>query len=215
MMRIRGAAGTVAVLLSAALASCAQDSPSQMGTGHLGNGQMDRGGPMAMSHLMREAIPESESDYLSTMVAHHAEAVAAAQQLVRSDRPAMRALGRAIVASQTLQIEQMNDWLARWHPDVPAPAYEPMMRDLTGLDGETLDRAFLVDMVPHHMSAVMMSRFLLTRGLAEHPAVAALAAGIAKEQAREIRVMTRWLHTWYGLGHHGGMGMGMGAAPLP
>ena len=197
MMSRRRAVATAAVLLMplGTLASCAQDT----GLGHM-NGTSQRAIGPAMPGSMHDSIPASESDYLSTMVAHHTEAVAAARQLVRSDRSAMRALGRSIVASQTAQIEQMRAWQARWYPDAPASSYEPMMRDLTALSGDALDRTFLIDMVPHHMSAVMMSHFLLTRGLADHPAVSGLAAGIAQEQSREIRTMLRWSRSWFGLG---------------
>ena len=42
-----------------------------------------------------------------------------------------------------------------------------MMRDLSGLSGDRLDRTFLEDMIGHHMAAVTMSQRLLgCRGLA-------------------------------------------------
>lgn len=206
MMRTHRAVATVSVLLLplATVASCAQDI----------GGHPMANPPAAMSNamqdVMQDAIPTSESDYLGTMVAHHTEAVAAAGQLARSDRPVMRVLGRSIVESQTAQIAQMRSWLARWYPDAPEPSYVPMMRDLSALSGSALDRAFLIDMVPHHMSAVMMSHFLLARGLADHPAVAGLATRIAQEQRREIRTMQRWLRSWFGLARHGMKGMGLG-----
>ena len=50
-----------------------------------------------------------------------------------------------------------------------------MMRDLEGLQGEVLDKAYIEDMILHHMEAVMVSQQLLSRGLAEHEEVAFLA----------------------------------------
>jgi uncharacterized protein (DUF305 family) len=129
---------------------------------------------------------DDEAGYLSEMVAHHREAVVAAGELSRSERPAMRAFGRKVVAVQTAQIALMEGWLAEWYPDEPEASYEPMMRDLSGLSGDALDRAFLADMIPHHMAAVMMSQQLLMRGLDEHVEVQDLARTIRDDQMDEI-----------------------------
>lgn len=140
-----------------------------------------------------------EAGYLTEMVAHHREAIRAAEELRRSERPAMRALGARIVASQSAQVAQMEGWLAEWYPDEqPDSSYEPMMRDLTGLSGDRLDRVFLEDMIGHHMAAVMMSQQLLARGLADHPQVAALARSVSRSQHAEIFTMREWLWEWFG-----------------
>lgn len=140
----------------------------------------------------------NEADYLTTMVAHHQEAVTAATELQRSDRPQMRAFGAAVVKTQAAQIEQMDRWLREWHPHrSPDRGYEPMMRDLTHLSGNQLDRTFLQDMIGHHMAAVMMSQQLLVRGLAKHPEVNRLALTIRNGQHAEIFQMMSWLRIWY------------------
>ena len=139
--------------------------------------------------MMGHARTDDEAGYLSEMVAHHREAILAARELSRSDRPEMRALGRRIVADQSAQVELMEGWLAEWYADEPEAAYEPMMRNLAGLDGDALDRAFLEDMIGHHMAAVMQSQQLLVRGLTEHEEVADLARSIRDAQVGEIRWM--------------------------
>jgi uncharacterized protein (DUF305 family) len=172
-------------------------------------------GPMHGSRV------DSEYAYLAEMVAHHEEAVAAAQELKRSERAAMREFGRSIVASQSAQIEQMSGWLADWYPARSGQVeYQPMMRDLTGLSGDRLDQVFLQDMIWHHMGAVMMSQQLLMRGRAGHQQVRTLAAKISTEQHSEIFQMQRWLRDWFdqewrhggmfGRMHGGSMGPGMG-----
>lgn len=169
-------------------------------------------GAMMSGHgTMHGMRVRSEYAYLAEMVAHHEEAVAAARQLERSDRAKMRSFGEAIVASQTAQIDQMKDWLADWYPDRSGQAsYQPMMRDLTGLEGDRLDQAFLQDMIGHHMGAVMMSQQLLMRDVADHEQVEVLAKTIRDEQRTEIFQMQRWLRAWFGDGwQHGGMGGGM------
>ena len=140
-----------------------------------------------------------EYGYLTQMVAHHQEAIAAAEQLSRSDRPRMREFGAAIVSTQSAQVAQMNTWLAAWYPDRAASpsSYQPEMRDLTKLSDGQLDRAFLTDMIGHHMIAVMQSQHLLVSGLVEHAEVGDLATTIRNEQRAEIHQMVRWLRHWY------------------
>ena len=177
-------------------------------------------GPMGslMGERMRDAGRWStldEADYLSEMIAHHREAIGAAEELQRSERPSMRALGERIVASQSAQVRQMEGWLAEWYPDEDADTdYEPMMRDLSDLSGDRLDRVFLEDMIGHHMAAVMMSQQLLAHGRAEHDEVAELARTIRAEQMREIWWMRERLAAWFDSGRSWGMGpgsrMGMG-----
>lgn len=139
-----------------------------------------------------------EFDYLAEMVAHHEDAVVAAAELQRSNRPRLRAFGASIVETQSAQIDLMNDWLARWYPGRTTDVhYEPMMRDLSGLSGDELDEAFLRDMIAHHMVAVMMSQHLLVGGFAEHGRVNGLAESIRDEQRVEIFQMRRWLAKWF------------------
>ncbi|WP_133176552.1 DUF305 domain-containing protein [Nocardioides currus] len=164
------------------------------------------------THGMRAG---GEYTYLAEMIAHHEEAVVAAQALERSERAQMRSFGEAIVGSQSAQIDQMQEWLADWYPDRSGQVdYQPMMRDLTGLEGDRLDRAFLEDMLGHHMRAVMMSQQLLMRGVATHDPVEVLAETIRDEQRAEVVQMRRWLRAWFEGGwQHGVCGGGAGAMP--
>jgi uncharacterized protein (DUF305 family) len=147
---------------------------------------------------MHGGATATEFEYLATMVRHHEEAVAAAEQLERSERAQMRAFGESIVETQTAQIDLMNAWLARWYPGRATDVdYQPMMRDLSSLSGDSLDRAFLQDMIGHHMMAVMMSQQLLVRGYADHEEVDRLATSIRDEQHAEIVQMRRWLTGWF------------------
>ena len=180
-------AAVVVVLLGAGITGMAlahSDDPTGWGRHPMSTSGWTDGSMMGSSRATDEA------GYLSEMVAHHREAIVAAGELSRSDRPGMRAFGRRIVADQTAQVELMEGWLAEWYADEPAAAYEPMMRDLSGLDGVALDRALLDDMTIHHMAAVMMSQQLLMGGRAEHREVADLARTIRDDQRAEIR----WMH---------------------
>lgn len=161
--------------------------------GHDGDGRA-----MVAPRHMKSAA-SNEYDYLARMIAHHNEAIAAAGELTRSDRAQMRELGTSIETSQAAQVDQMTTWLHTWYPDRPQvdANYLPEMRDLTGLSGDTLDRAFLTDMVGHHMMAVMASQQLLMMGTVEHDDVAELAVTIRDEQRAEIVQMQTWLRAWF------------------
>lgn len=163
-----------------------------------------------MPGIMHGRGVDSEYAYLAEMVAHHEEAVAAAEELRRSDRAEMREFGAAIVASQSAQIDQMHEWLGEWYPDRSGRVeYAPMMRDLSDLSGDRLDRAFLRDMLGHHMTAVMMSQRLLMGEGSDHDEVEVLAETIRDEQSAEIATMRRWLRTWFADGEGAGMRGGM------
>ena len=167
--------------------------------GHLGGRMGGIGGHLAGFGTGHHLSAASEQEYLAEMVAHHQEAIDAARELRRSDRATLRRFGERIVETQSAQVEQMESWLAEWYPDDSTDVdYEPMMRDLTGLSGDRLDRTFLEDMVAHHMAAVMMSQHGLASRLLDHDEVAVLAADIRDDQHAEILRMRTWLRDWFG-----------------
>jgi len=170
--------------------------------------------PTGFAGHISHAWVDSEHAFLVEMVAHHEEAIDAAGELARSDRPAMRAFGERIVESQTAQVEQMQAWLDEWYPDRSHEVdYDPMMRDLDDLSGDELDQTFLTDMIGHHMAAVMMSQQVLVHDLADHTGVDRLAEEIRDEQSREIAMMQRWLRDWFDAGW--GMPVSASRAPGP
>lgn len=189
----------LALLLAGTLATgCGEGDGTSRRTNPVGPG-MGPGpmGPMGGGTAgpgMAAAVA-SEFDYLVRMIPHHEEAIATAALLERGTaRPDVRAFAASIVRTQTVEVAQMQAWLAEWYPGRDARvAYEPMMRDLSALAGDALDRAFFEDMIPHHMMAIMMSQQLILRDLAVHPAVLPFAATIRDTQRDEIRIMAEWL----------------------
>lgn len=199
-------------------AGAAQDRPiagmSGMGVyGMAGMPGMGMSG-MGMSGMgMSGMAVQDEFGYLAMMIPHHEEAIRNGRLLLAgTDRPEMRAFATSIVETQTREVEQMRGWLASWYPGRDAAVdYAPMMRDLTGLRGDALDRAFLEDMIPHHMGAVMMSQQLLGQGLAAHTELEPFARTVRDAQHVEIVQMRGWLADWFGAT---GMGYGMGPGAM-
>ncbi len=169
--------------------------------------------PMMHRGMMQSMQVNSEFEYLSQMIPHHEEAIVTARILLqRSDRPEMKQFARDIIRVQSAEIQQMQTWLKQWYPNQrDTRTYTPMMRELGQLQGDNLDRAFLQDMIMHHMGAVMMSHQLLNRNLVQHDPVRPFAQNIANTQQAEIRQMQTWARNWFGSpGMMGGMGMMQG-----
>ena len=200
---------TLALALTLALVAFAL---AQGGMGHGATGTPGGHGGMAHGAGMRG--PADEASFLAHMIPHHQEAIDSAEALLEvTERPELQSLLRDIITSQTAEIELMTQWLARWHPDAPATVpYTPMMRDRADAPVAEQERAFLEDMLMHHMMAVRDARMLLAQGLAEHEEVADLARSIVTEQTREMSLMQDWLAAWFDAP---GTGMGMMGSMRP
>lgn len=143
---------------------------------------------------------ESEANYLSEMIPHREEAIASAKVLLQgTNRQEMKDFAKIIIDTQTAEVAQMQQWLETRHPGVkPSTTYMPMMRNYNGMTGDELDRAFLEDMIPHHMMAIMQSESFLTQNLAENLDVNPFAEKIRYTQSQEVRLMQNWLPKWFG-----------------
>ena len=165
-------------------------------------GRMDRGGMMGsegMMGMMGTFSFSSEYEFLMHMIPHHEEAVSNARILkANTEREEMEQFAETIIRTQSEEIEQMEAMIDKWYSEKDLNIdYQPMMRDFENLTGEELNRAFLEDMIVHHMEAVMMSQQLISQGLAEHEEMALLANDIRNNQRDEIRMMRVWLFQWY------------------
>lgn len=175
------------------------DYPSPGGNPMAPGGMAPQPGNGAMGPGMGMTGVASEFDYLAQMIPHHEEAIMTAQLLGRgTERQEMRDFAQTIVRTQSEEVAQMKAWLAAWYPGRDTRVtYMPMMRDLTGLRGSALDRAFLEDMIPHHMMAVMMSQQLLNASYARHDEVIPFSRNIRDVQQAEIQMMRQWLMRWF------------------
>lgn len=192
----------VTMLLAAACGSGDSTRMSPTGPSSMA-GRPDVSGGMGGMGMGMEV--RNEFDYLTRMIPHHEEAIVAAKVLQSgTQRQEMRTFAASIIETQAAEVKQMQAWLAAWYPGRDTRvAYTPMMRTLTGLGGVALDRAFLEDMIPHHMMAVMMSQQFLVANLADHGEVVPFARNIRDTQQNEIQTMAGWLRDWFG-GTHGG-----------
>jgi uncharacterized protein (DUF305 family) len=184
-------------------------APGMHGDHAQGHGQHGMPGHSGM-HDMHMMPVESELDFIAGMIPHHQEAVDSAQELLDvTERSEMRELAEAIIAAQTEEIAMMQGWLEAWYPDADTEVvYQPMMRPLAALSPEAADRAFLEDMIMHHMMAIMMAQDVLALdGVRDE--VRSFAEAVIADQSAENQQMMQWLRDWYGvtpmmdMPHHG------------
>jgi uncharacterized protein (DUF305 family) len=152
-------------------------------------------------HMVQDDLPVDLA-FIDDMIAHHQGALEMAQDLLlNTERPELVEMANAILATQAVEIEQMQAWRAEWYSDAPASTDEAMgmaMGDMAVSDDASVpyDRRFLQAMISHHMGAVAMAQMVLEQG--QRPEVKELAQAIITAQEAEIAQMQNWLREWYG-----------------
>jgi uncharacterized protein (DUF305 family) len=159
----------------------------------------------------RAAAMPFDQQFIDMMVPHHQGATAMATiALNRSNHPQINALAQAIIAAQDKEISRMKAWRKAWYGSASTPSTMGMLpgmpmgsmtmammqQDLTALKtAKPFDKAFMLDMIPHHESAIAAAKLELAHG--SHAPLKALALSIIESQAREVGLMTAYLDLWY------------------
>lgn len=193
------AAVILAVLVSYAFITRPQASTTQQSTT---NSTTSR-----FASLKGDAFDEA---YLADMLAHHEGAVNMAEMIgPGTERAELREFGADIVAVQSKEMLQMQQWQKDWgyeatygghasHGGSSGNAMAGHMMDmgesLMGLRGAEFEKRFLELMIEHHQQAVDMSVYAEQN--AEHQEVKDLARSIISTQSSEIDQMKRWLSAW-------------------
>jgi uncharacterized protein (DUF305 family) len=217
MQKIRhlGVALAMVVLLlaGAGITSAAVQLGSMMNDGEMGNQNGGMGSMMGDGMMGEEGMGGGsmmgsfdedkpfDLQFIDQMIMHHEGAIMSSEHMISdSKRPELRKLADNIEASQSEQIDQMQEWRDEWYPDakqtsvMPAGAMEEMMGDgmmEQMMGGDAADEMFLRMMIPHHQMAVDMSEKALERS--EHPELEGLARKIIDEQRAEIELMEGYL----------------------
>jgi len=168
--------------------------------------------PATVGAATSAAMPFDEQ-FIDMMAPHHMGAVAMAQiALTRAEHPELKTLANSIIASQNMEIGQMKQWRKAWYGSDQTPPMDQMGMlpgmDMNMMNGMTMshdiqslqtatpfDKAFLMDMIPHHQSAIAGAKLEQEQG--QHPELKQLANTIIADQQKEIDQMQQWLKTWY------------------
>ena len=149
--------------------------------------------PMMDDDMMGMMI-QDDQDFLSMMIPHHQEAIDTAEVILAKSKNAdLKALAQDIVDAQSAEIAQMEAWGEEWFgADFKASDdYEEMMPDLSTLEGEALDQAFIEGMIEHHQMAIMMA--MRVQMITERQELKNMADAIIDAQSAEIEMMKGWL----------------------
>ena len=92
------------------------DAGHSMGEEHTGHMGMDAEGMgMDMDPAELENAESFDIAFIDMMIPHHEGAVEMAEQLLEEgENPQLQTMAKAIIASQTAEIEQMRKWRAQW-----------------------------------------------------------------------------------------------------
>jgi uncharacterized protein (DUF305 family) len=201
MSRIATLLVCVATGVSCRTASVNGGNPPIVQPGAPGEASREIGSAQA-SDLSRVGFTPADAQFMQGMIGHHAQAldmVALIPQ--RTNREAMRLLGRRIELSQDDEIKMMREWLqARGQalPDAHAhhmPGYKPMpgmltaeeMAALAAAKGDEFDRLFLIGMIKHHDGALYMVEELFKNpGAGQESEIFAFASDVVADQRMEI-----------------------------
>jgi len=95
------------------------------GAGHLGMTQQDMGIDMDLDAL-RGAAPFDRA-FIDMMVPHHKGAIRMARVLLaKGEQPALRTMGKDIIAAQTREIAQMKSWRKQWYGSASGHGHDAM-----------------------------------------------------------------------------------------
>jgi uncharacterized protein (DUF305 family) len=105
--------------------------------------------------------PQTDREFIHFFIEHHEMAVEMAEVVVdKGSRADVRQLAEEIIAAQTREIEVLRDADEELQnqpepPEMPAdPHQDADMEHMMTMTGTTLDRMFLLDMIPHHAAAL-------------------------------------------------------------
>ncbi len=172
--------------------------------------------PLSGAHPLSLGPADESFDlrFLDAMILHHEGAVLMAEEaLQKSRRQEIRQLAKAIVATQSQEIEQMRAWRLSWYPQAPRDpvmwheemghqmAMTPEMASAMRMDTKLgsadaeFDLRFLQAMIRHHEGALAMAEEALEKSTC--PEVRQLAEKIVAAQQAEIAQMQAWQKQWY------------------
>lgn len=148
-----------------------------------------------------------EVRFMEDMIEHHMMAVHMGEMcLEKAVHPELKAMCEEVVATQMMEIEQVQGWLMEWYGIAYMPEMKmtgEMMR-LMSLEGGAFEEVFMKTMIRHHWGGILESRQAVSR--AGHEELRDLGTAIIAAQSQEMGQMQTWLREWYGY-HNFGPGM--------
>ena len=174
----------------------------------------------ARADSARYPYTKADIDFMSGMIAHHAQAIVMAKWAPsHGASSSVRTLCDRIINAQRDEIRTMQAWLRDRSQPIPEPdtlgtsgmamdmggsghgmmmmpgmLTDEQMKQLDAARGTDFDKLFLTDMIQHHRGAVSMVKDLFeTNGAAQDEYVFKYASDVNVDQTTEIARMQRML----------------------
>jgi uncharacterized protein (DUF305 family) len=154
--------------------------------------------------------PTNDLQFVEFFIMHHQMAIDMAEHEVAHGSAAdVKAIAQAVIDAQTAEVQTLMTIREQLDGEVAPPPEDPHavaeMEAMEGVSGAELDAMFLLEMIPHHASALGPAHRALP--YLENPTLKKMAADIIAAQAKEIgELRTRLLE-------EGAMGAGEDHAP--
>ncbi|HET9960120.1 MAG TPA: DUF305 domain-containing protein [Polyangiaceae bacterium] len=142
--------------------------------------------------------PANDVQFIDFFAPHHGMAIEMADHVAAHGSDSeVKVLAAAMSEAQSLEVKalQMVRETLTSNPDSPAPPTDEYMKDamdeMMSLEGAELDRMFLMEMIPHHASAIPTAH--RAKPHVTNTALRNMSNAIFHKQAAEIGVMARLL----------------------
>lgn len=147
-----------------------------------------------------EAKAEYEIEVMKFFIDHHTMAMEMAEMCVaKAVHEDLRDLCKEIIESQREEVNSLGTWLTRWYGIEHEPEMTSgdmrVLEKLAALSGEPFEIEFMKEMSRHHATGVAKGKECVKR--VEHDELRSLCHNVVGVQAKEIRIMKRWLCKWY------------------
>lgn len=154
--------------------------------------------------------PTSDLQFVEFFIMHHQMAIEMAEhEVAHGSATDVKTIAQAVIDAQTAEVQTLMTIRGQLDGEVAPPPEDPHavaeMETMEGVSGAELDAMFLLEMIPHHASALGPAHRALP--YLENTTLKEMAADIIAAQAREIgELRTRLLE-------EGVMGAGEDHAP--
>jgi uncharacterized protein (DUF305 family) len=133
--------------------------------------------------------PTTDRQFVEFFIMHHQMAIDMAEHEVAHGSAAdVKAMAQAVIDAQTAEVETLMTVRAELDGAVDPPPEDPHavaeMEAMEGMSGAELDAMFLLEMIPHHASALGPAHRALP--YLENASLKEMAAAIIAAQAKEI-----------------------------
>lgn len=147
--------------------------------------------------------------FIDTMTEHHRMGIEMAKMAAsKASHAELKSLARKMIDDQQKDITQMQAWRRQWYSGQPKAVNMEMMKmdpakhkqmemDMAKLKkarGHAFDLMFIDTIIPHHQTAIDMSKEALDKG--EHQEIKSFAQKTIDSQKEEIDKMSQWKSQW-------------------